>query len=237
MAGIFLTAEWRKLAMANYPVDPKVLRAFLPARTELDFWQGEAYVSLVGFHFRDVRVKRIGVPYHRHFPEVNLRFYVRHKSDGRWKRGVVFVREIVPLRAVSFVANTLFRERYICLPMRCTSTTSTTDAEVHYAWKYKRRWNHISVEFANEPGPLKEGSQEEFITEHFWGYAKAGSSNTNEYQVAHPRWDIYPVVQHHIECDFAGLYGDVFADLGSRCPQSFYLAEGSPIEVYSKSAI
>jgi hypothetical protein len=234
MAGIFLTAEWRKLALANYPVDPACLRPFLPSRTELDFWEGQAYVSLVGFHFRNVRVKKFGVPFHRHFPEVNLRFYVRHRDKDQWKRGVVFVREIVPLRAVSIVANTLFRERYVCLPMRCTNAN---DIEVRYAWKYKRRWNHLGVEFANEPQPLEPGSHEEFITEHFWGYAKAGTNLTNEYRVAHPRWEIYPVLQHTIDCDFATLYGGSFAELSTRKPQSVYLAEGSSIEVYSKSAV
>jgi len=32
----FLTAEWRKLAFANYPVDPAVLQPCLPFGTELD---------------------------------------------------------------------------------------------------------------------------------------------------------------------------------------------------------
>ncbi len=95
MAPIFLTAEWRKLAMANYPVEPDRLRPFLPPRTELDTWAGDPYVSLVGFQFREVRVKGRRIPFHTHFPEVNLRFYVRYKDGSGWKRGVVFVREIV----------------------------------------------------------------------------------------------------------------------------------------------
>jgi uncharacterized protein YqjF (DUF2071 family) len=236
MPGVFLTAEWRKLVMANYAVDPVVLRPFLPARTELDYWQGETYVSLVGFEFLDVRVKRLRFPFHRRFPEVNLRFYVRHKADGEWKRGVVFVREIVPLPAVSIIANTLFRERYICLPMR-SEVTKAQELKVAYAWKYKRRWNQLAVEFNDRPGSLTPGSKEEFITEHFWGYAKAGTGHTNEYQVAHPRWEIYQVTRHTIDCDFAALYGASFADLSNRNPQSVFLAEGSPIEVFSKAAI
>ena len=80
MAAVFLKAEWRKLIMANYPVDPADLRSFLPARTELDYWEGETYVSLVGFQFRDVRVRGLRIPFHTDFPEVNLRFYVRYKE-------------------------------------------------------------------------------------------------------------------------------------------------------------
>jgi uncharacterized protein YqjF (DUF2071 family) len=234
MANVFLTAEWRNLVMANYPVYTAALKPFVPPRTELDQWKGEVYVSLVGFQFHNVRVRRISVPFHRNFPEVNLRFYVRYKADGQWKRGVVFVREIVPLPAVSFVANTLYRERYICLPMR---STPAAENQISYAWRYKRKWNHLAVEFYDNPQPLQPGSQEEFITEHFWGYAKAGDNRTNEYQVAHPRWNIYPVRQHSIDCDFGALYGPNFADLSNREPQSVFLAEGSPIEVYSKKAI
>src|ERR1700761_9171017 len=103
MAQIFLTAEWRKLAMANYPVEPDALRPLLPAHTELDTWEGESYVSLVGFQFREVRIKGFSIPFHTHFPEVNLRFYVRYEENNEWKRGVVFIREIVPLPAVAFI--------------------------------------------------------------------------------------------------------------------------------------
>jgi uncharacterized protein YqjF (DUF2071 family) len=234
MAPIFLTAEWRKLAMANYPVEQDVLRPFLPARTELDTWAGDPYVSLVGFQFREIRVKGHRIPFHTHFPEVNLRFYVRYKDGSEWKRGVVFISEIVPLRAVAWVANTLFRERYMSLPMRYVETGDETVLRTAYHWWYKKRWNSLSLKTAARSVPLREGTQEEFITEHFWGYAKAGANRTNEYQVAHPRWEIYPITECLVECDFGRLYGPAFADLGTRKPQSAFLAEGSAISIYSK---
>jgi uncharacterized protein YqjF (DUF2071 family) len=237
MAEIFLTAEWRKLVLANYPVDPGELRALLPVKTELDTWEGEPYVSLVGFQFRETRVKGLSIPFHRHFPEVNLRFYVRYKEEKEWKRGVVFVQEIVPLPAVAFVANTLFRERYISLPMRYVEAREGSVLRAGYHWRYKGRWNGLSVKADASPQPLLEGSQEEFITEHFWGYARAGEHHTNEYQVAHPRWDIYRVNEYQIDCDFGRLYGPGFADLNNRKPQSVFLAEGSTVSVYSKRVL
>jgi uncharacterized protein YqjF (DUF2071 family) len=88
---IFLTAEWRKLIMANYKVDASLLEPYLPAKTEIDPWQNECYISLVGFMFTNVKLKGVAVPFHTSFPEINLRFYVRHKSENNdWKRGVVF---------------------------------------------------------------------------------------------------------------------------------------------------
>ena len=223
--------------MANYPVEAAALLPFLPAKTELDTWEGAPYVSLVGFQFREVRVRGMRVPFHTSFPEVNLRFYVRHKDGSEWKRGVVFIREIVPLPAVSFVANTLFRERYISLPMRYVESADGAILRAAYHWRYKGRWNALSVKAENAACSLQGGSQEEFITEHFWGYARKGPVHTNEYQVAHPRWDVYPVREYQIDCDFRQLYGDAFAGLRERRPQSVFLAEGSPISVYSKEAL
>ncbi|HEX3933974.1 MAG TPA: DUF2071 domain-containing protein, partial [Puia sp.] len=172
-----------------------------------------------------------------HFPEVNLRFYVRYKDGSGWKRGVVFVREIVPLRAVAWVANTLFRERYISLPMRYVEASDETVLRTAYHWWYKSRWNSISLKADSRSQPLPEGSQAEFITEHFWGYAKAGARETYEYQVAHPRWEVYPVTECLVDCDFGRLYGPAFAGLGERKPQSAFLAEGSAISVYSKTSV
>jgi len=237
MASLFLNAQWRKLIMANYPVDPAILRPLLPARTELDSWTGDVYVSLVGFQFREVRVRGLRIPYHTNFPEVNLRFYIRYKEDATWKRGVVFIREIVPLPAVTFVANALFRERYISLPMRYAESLDGQQLEVGYHWKYKGRWNRLVADANSDPQPLVTGSQEEFITEHFWGYAHAGANRTAEYQVAHPRWDIYTVRSYSIECDFGGLYGGAFAGLERQEPQSVFLAEGSAVEVYGKKNV
>jgi uncharacterized protein YqjF (DUF2071 family) len=234
MPSLFLTAAWKKLLMANYPVDPAALRPLVPHRTELDAWEGETYVSLVGFQFRDVRVRGWRIPYHTRFPEVNLRFYVRYREEGKWKRGVVFVREIVPLPAVTLIANNLFRERYMTLPMRYTERTQHSLLEAGYSWKYRGRWNQLSAEADPETVALPTGSQEEFITEHFWGYAAGARQRTGEYEVAHPRWDIHPVRRFQVDCDFGRLYGPAFADLERRTPQSVFLAAGSPVQVYTK---
>ena len=51
----FLKAEWRKLAIANYAIDPSVLKKYVPPGTELDLWEGKCYVSLIGFMFLNTR--------------------------------------------------------------------------------------------------------------------------------------------------------------------------------------
>ena len=233
----FLTAEWRKLALANYEVEPGLLTEYLPARTELDFWNGRCYVSLVGFMFKNVRLLGLCIPFHTEFEEVNLRFYVRHKSADEWKRGVVFVKEIVPKRALSFVANSVYWEHYETLPMRHRWEASGETQLVDYAWKKRGRWHAFQVETELAKQPIPEGSETEFITQHFWGYTKVNARKTFEYEVTHPRWEAYPVLRHAIDVDFGTVYGEQFGFLNEVVPSSVMLAEGSAITVEGKRRV
>lgn len=227
----FLTAEWRKLAMANYLVDAEVLKPLLPYGTELDVWNGNLYVSLVGFMFVNTKVLGIPIPFHRHFEEANLRFYVRYKAQDEWRRGVVFVKEIVPRMMITFVANTLYGEHYQTLKMRHQIETSDQKLRVEYGWKSPSQWNTFGV-VADATAQLMEvGSEAEFITEHYWGYTKLNDKTTSQYQVEHPRWDIYPVHDYTINCNFEELYGKDLAPFLQQKPHSVFLAEGSPIVV------
>jgi hypothetical protein len=226
----FLTAEWRKLAMANYAVDPELLQKFLPAKTELDLWNNTCYVSLVGFMFLNTRLKGIKIPFHVNFEEVNLRFYVRYKHEQEWRRGVVFIKEIVPKPALTFVANTVYKEKYETMPMNHVWINTADTWQVEYAWK-KGSWNSFNVIANNLAVAIDAGSEEEFITEHYWGYTKITNQKTSEYQVEHPRWLVYPTKDYRIEVDFENVYGHEFGFLRKEIPQSVFLAEGSEVKV------
>lgn len=230
----FLTAEWRKLALANYEVEPSILREFLPAKTELDIWNGRCYVSLVGFMFKNVKLLGLSIPFHTDFEEVNLRFYVKHKSGDDWKRGVVFVKEIVPKAALTFVANTIYREHYETLAMRHVWNSEGELQEVKYDWKKQGRWHSFQVETEKESRLIPADSETEFITQHFWGYTKINEKKTFEYEVTHPKWEAYEVKRHKIDVDFGMVYGERFRFLNEAEPTSVMLAEGSKITVENK---
>jgi uncharacterized protein YqjF (DUF2071 family) len=230
MTKTFLQAEWRKLAMANYSVDKKILDKYLPCKTEIDLWNNICYVSLVGFMFQDTQVKGFRIPFHTNFEEVNLRFYVRYKDNGEWKRGVVFIKEIVPKPALTFVANTVYKENYETMPMSHSWTTSGDNLTVEYKWK-KGRWNSLKVIADKKSSPIQNGSEEEFITEHYWGYTKISNEKTSEYGVEHPTWEVYPTKDFLIDVDFANIYGTDFDFLTLTKPTSVFLAEGSEIKV------
>lgn len=228
--GVFLTAEWRKLALAQYAVEESILLKYLPPHTELDTWKGKYYVSLVGFMFVNVKLGGLSIPFHTNFEEVNLRFYVRFKDGQEWKRGVVFIKEIVPLSAITLVANTIYKENYQTLPMKHVWIAKENELEVDYRWKNKT-WNNFQVVADAQTEEIRPGSEEEFITEHYWGYTNIGHNKTSEYGVEHPRWQAYPVKSYKINIDFEINYGHDFAFLKHASPDSVFLAEGSEIKV------
>jgi uncharacterized protein len=231
MKHTFLSAAWNQLIMANYIVDPTILQPYLPAGTELDLWQGNCYVSLVGFLFQQTKVKGIKVPFHVNFEEVNLRFYVRHNDGGVWKRGVVFISEIVPKPAIVWVANTIFKENYRTCKMKHHIEQTPDWLYVGYQWRLQGHWNSLSVVADPVALPIPAGSEAEFITEHYWGYSKKTEQHTIEYAVEHPRWNTHRVETFEIHCRFGELYGPAFASLENRPPDSVLLAVGSKVAV------
>lgn len=231
MSNNFLTAEWRKLLMVNYVVDPKVLKPFVPYRTELDAFGGMYYLSLVGFMFQNTRLLGWKVPFHVNFEEVNLRLYVKHKHGDVWRRGVVFVKELVPKPALTFVANTIYKENYETVPMEHAWINGKDALLVTYRWRREKHWHSLQATAENVTRPIITGSEAEFITEHYWGYAKAGTQKTSEYEVVHPRWEMYHVTSHMVDVDFSKTYGAGFGFLNYQDPASVYLVEGSPITV------
>jgi uncharacterized protein YqjF (DUF2071 family) len=233
---VFLRAEWRQLAMLNYEVDPAILQRRVPAGTTLDSFAGNTYVSVVGFMFTRTVVKGIAVPFHRDFEEVNLRFYVRRRPPGGRadgsddRRGVVFVKELVPRFAIAWLARVVYRENYVSLPMR---HRFHNDGTVEYGFRVGGRWAAVSVRPEGDPQPTAPGSLAEFIAEHYWGYAAQADGGTKEYQVEHTPWRVRRAQRAGLDCDVAALYGAEFAAALSSPPSSAFLAEGSPVTVHS----
>ena len=219
--------------MANYEVDPLLLASNVPAGTELDLQEGKCFVSLVGFMFLNTRVLDFLVPFHVNFEEVNLRFYVRRENEGELRRGVVFVKEIVPRYAIAKVARTLYGEPYECWRM----SHDRVDDRVRYAWNKGNCENRVSVRRGETLGVPVENSHGEFIIEHYWGYTKRGEHRTDEYKVEHPKWELFAAEDSDIDVNFACTYGTEFTFLNEQEPYSILLAKGSEIAVYKGQTI
>ena len=231
----FLTAEWRSLAMINYEIDPAVLQPLVPRGTELDSWQGKTFVSEVGFLFLNTRVMGTAIPFHRNFEEINLRFYVRRKAEDGWRRGVVFVKEIVPRLAIATVARVVYNENYVARRMWHSTdlgeTSFTKSGLVEYGWIEKSGRNFLRVRATGKAETLVAGSEEEFITEHYWGYAAQRDGGTVEYRVEHPSWKVWQANEAELDCDVEQVYGPQFCEALRANPSSAFVADGSPIIV------
>lgn len=235
----FLTAEWRWLVMLNYEVSPDALAPFVPRGTTLDLWQGRALASVVGFRFVDTRVIGVPIPLHRDFDEVNLRFYVRRElPDGEVRRGVVFIRELVPKPIIAWVARALYNEPYRPLPMRSDVPRSPTETPgaLRYAWRRRtatgRMWEHVAVRAVGEATVPESGTEAQFITEHYWGYTRQRDGSTVEYEVRHPSWRVWAGEDADLRAEVATLYGPVFVEPLAGRPRSAFVAEGSAVSVH-----
>lgn len=231
MTDTFLKARWENLIMANYAVNPDVLKPYLPHGVELDFYNNKTYVSLVGFMFKKTTLFNVPIPYLGTFEEINLRFYVKRVEGDTIKRGVVFINETVPYKLVAWLANKLYKEHYIAIPTKNKIEIKSLSKNIRYQWKINKEWNHIAVNAAKENEQMLPGSVEEFIFEHYYGYTKINNQVSQEYKVNHPRWQVNKVIDYSIHCDFKSMYGDDFSFLGNCQPHSVIFAEGSIVTV------
>jgi uncharacterized protein len=228
---IFLRANWENIIMANYVVSPEILRPYVPAGVELDTYENKVYVSLVGFMFKKTKILGVPIPIFGTFEEINLRFYVIRKEGSDFKRGVVFINETIPYKMVAWVANKLYNEHYTTIPTRHFWHEGVDVKTIDYQFKVHGAWNKISVEAKKASEPMKKGSLEEFIFEHYWGYTLKKEGITEEYAIQHPSWKVHPVIQSEIDCNFSKMYGSDFAFLNSKLPEAVFMAQGSKISV------
>ena len=224
--------------MLNYEVSPALLDSLVPAGVEIDRWRGQLYVSVVGFLFHDTRVFGLWIPGHRTFEEVNLRFYVRRHVGDEMRRGVVFVRELVPRRAIATVARLMYNEPYRAVLM-CHRFDLSRDGATsrEFAWRAGDEWTRLAAQTVGSPRPLEPGSEAEFITEHYWGYTRQRDGSTIEYRVDHPRWNVWNADDARLEGDVSAVYGDAFARALEGPPRSAFVADGSPVTVFAPTRI
>lgn len=226
-----LTAEWQKLLLINYAVDPALLQPALPRGVELDFFGDACYISLVGFLFDRTRLLGVALPFHRTFPEINLRFYVRRRVGTEWRRGVVFLQEMVPKPAIALAARWMYGEPYVIRRMRHSWRSKQDGLHLEYRWKHRGHWNKLAARVEPSPVDMAVGSEAEFITEHYYGYNGRGAV-TREYMVKHSRWQIHRVLDYAVDRNFEAQYGPAYAFLTKLAPRSVTVAAGAPVEIW-----
>jgi len=234
MPAPFLTARWEDVVLLNYSCPIPLLEPLVPRGTALDLWQGQALVSLVGFLFKDTRVRGVRVPFHDTFEEVNLRFYVRRTTpSGETRRAVVFVRELVPRHAIAAVARWLYNEPYLAVPMDHRSSLTTAEGgAAAYSWSYQGSTFGLTASVSGAARRPTPGSEAEFITEHYWGYTRQRDNGTLEYQVEHPTWLVWEATSAAVSGPVSVLYGTALGNVLTGPPRSAFVAAGSEVSVH-----
>lgn len=231
----FLSAVWSNLVLVTYRVDPGLITPLLPDGLEPDTRDGDSFVSLVAFDFHSTRVLGIRWPGLTNFPEINLRTYVRERASGR--RGVVFIRELVPKRLIVAVASMVYNEPYAHASMRSRVSRDANQLSIEHTWRHAGRFHHLLAQSLSPPSTPDDDSFEHFIKEHIWGYGRDRRGRTLVYEVVHPVWQTHAVSSLELEVDFASLYGDRWGFLTNLEPVSTVIAAGSPIEVFGHARL
>ncbi|NBB73007.1 MAG: DUF2071 domain-containing protein [Bacteroidetes bacterium] len=229
----FLTAHWSNIALVTYAVPPDRVTPHLPPGVVADRREGRAFVSLVAFDFRDLRVLGVPVPGGQRFPEVNLRLYARQGD----REGVVFAREMVPSRLVAGAARLLYNEPYARTSLQVEQETSGNALAMTYRFGWKGREQRVRVTGRTPAAVPAPNSTAHFFKERHWGFGTTHNGRTLRYRVEHPRWAVYPVAEHHVTLDWAHVFGPDWAFLQEAKPYSVLLAKGSPVTVYWRESL
>jgi len=73
--------NWEDLLFLHWPVNPAILRPFVPEPLELDTFQDEAWIGITPFRVTGLRLSGLpAVPGLNSFEELNVRTCVHHKG-------------------------------------------------------------------------------------------------------------------------------------------------------------
>ena len=237
MRNDFLVANWENLVVATFETERKLLQPFVPPGTELNDWNGRCCMSLVAFMFSNTSLMGIPCPFYRSFEELNLRFYVRRKEGSTWKKGVVFIKEIVPAKLIGWAGKLFYRENFISLSMRHAIYTGTNSQHVEYYWMLKKQTNYLKIQSSLLPAIPGANTLDTFISAHYTAFTRKGANRTLSFTIQHTPWKVYPALAFDMRIDARVLYGDGFAEAFQQKPLAAFLMDGSRTLVSAPSLI
>lgn len=104
-----MAQSWSQLLFAHWPVSADVLRPLIPAKLQIDTFDGQSWIGVVPFYMSHVRARGLPlIPGTNAFCELNVRTYV---TDGN-KPGVWFFSLDATNPLMVFGARTAFHLPY-----------------------------------------------------------------------------------------------------------------------------
>ena len=127
-----LRQQWQELAYFHWRYEPSEVQRLLPPGVTVDTFDGSAWVGLIPFEMRNVRVGPTpAIPWLGSFIEVNVRTYV---VDALGRQAVWFFSLDVPRSAIVAVARSVFALPY------CWAHANHEVTNVRHRYTIERRW-------------------------------------------------------------------------------------------------
>lgn len=225
----FMTGMWTDLILANYLCPKEVLQKMLPDDLEPDLYKGQGVFSAVGFTFKNVRFFGFKVPLHQLFGEINLRCYVKSKTDG--SKGVLFIRELAPKALIACVAKWFYNEPFEAFNIRREKYKSLQHTLVRYSFKSNSGKGEMSVLASEYRLGLFENEFRKFIVDRYVAFVRKRSGGSRKYIIKHRPWEAKLIKQCSLSESISSLFPDNLKSYVKK-PQSVYLIDGSDVEVY-----
>lgn len=180
---------WHDLASVHWPYNPEVVQRLLPKGVQVDICNGAAWVGLIPFHMRRIRLP--GWPSFGRwstFPETNVRTYVV-APDGR--RAVWFFSLDVSVLLPALVARVTYG-----LPYCYSSMSIHRDSPDTVQYSAKRLWplggaqSQLVIKIGEKVRSEHLTELDKFVTAR-WGLMSSFARVALWADVDHPPWDIY----------------------------------------------
>lgn len=180
------------------------MQKLIPPQLEVDTIDGTAWVGIVPFRMCDVRPRWLpAVPWLSAFPELNVRTYVRAKSDGRSLPGVYFFSLDAANPVAVAIARRLFKLPYHRARMKCSEVQQSVEglnqslSTIHYT-SYRPHCRATGAVFDGRYAPTgrvylaQPGTLEHWLTERYCFYTVDGRGHTYRCDIHHTPWPLQP---------------------------------------------
>jgi uncharacterized protein YqjF (DUF2071 family) len=186
---------WHDLLFAHWPVPPDALRPTLPGGTELDLFEGKAWLGIVPFRITGLRARGTPpLPWLSSSLELNVRTYA--SAGGR--PGVVFFSLDASNPAAVAGARQLFHLPYWQAEMSCRAEGEVFD----YSCRRAARHRAAPAEFRGTYGPTgpvyraRPGELDHWLTERYCLYTTDGDGRLLRVDIRHEPWPLQPARAH-----------------------------------------
>lgn len=228
-----LKAQFSKLVTINFQIDDQLLKPLVPPGLELDYFEGETYVSLIAMTISGVKIWGLPFSIVPAAPDVSLRFYVRRSGGEHADNGTCLIKDYVGGATLAWYLESQFKSKFKKIKFKSTAAGFGNNEipEIEYQWKAGDQWNKLRVRARSQITKRGPDTKVGFILDHM-NYFASVDGRTLVYQVERPRWEVWDAAQANFNCNVERMFGRQFVRPLAKRPASVFVTAGSPVTVY-----